>query len=167
MAIIKAFTTGIRPVKLYLLRAISMALALLSAPCLSPTANATSLSTDELDAVCSAQKFLATNGYLNEPAASDTRELTLELWDSVTYGKGGGIDWNTLLKRRRGTFSNRLRAVGTRPGGFIVVYGFPSGDSQCVWVDRNRGAIHLNEANCVPKQRTLKLISEAELHCKG
>lgn len=122
------------------------------------------LSESENRAVCAAQSFLRTNGYLETAASTDRSKLTLEIWDRLKYGKNGAIDWDRLLTERKGSFVGKLHAVMRSNDAFVVVYSFVP-NYTCLDVESDFVSFHLHEANCKPQSDTLKLVKENDLKC--
>lgn len=100
-------------------------------------------------AVCTSQKYLRSNGYLDRVEAIDTSGIELEMWDKVKYEKNGHMDWASLLSDRQDKFSRKLHAVKQDNEDFLVIYRNDQSFS-CVRVSADFRSIHLHEANCAP-----------------
>lgn len=119
-------------------------------------------SDEERNAVCAAQLFLKTNGYLDVAASRDRSKLSLELWDGLTFSVNGKLDWDALLASRRGTYAGRLSGVKSVDGGHLVAYNIEESFS-CVFVGTSK--VHLIEANCRPEGNAFINVDEQSLSC--
>lgn len=127
-----------------------------SSPAVAPT---------PVEAACAAQRFLGANGYLEGPPTLSNRELSLELWDGIRCRRDGVIDYEQLIRDRRGTYAGRLEAVKRDGDGFMVAYRFDGGIRSCLFASLDLKEIWVVEAPCRLRSPLIRM-REPSLRCE-
>ena len=116
-------------------------------------------------AVCSAENFLAKNGYLDQLPISAKDTVELEMWDNINYEKDRIFDWSRLLTDRAGTFTGRLYGAKVNGDEHLVFYKWEE-SFRCVSVNLGSKKSSLPEANCIVSKDVVR-VNDMDVLCGG
>lgn len=135
-----------------------VAVALSSVSCMATR----ELGSNVLDVACTAQRYMSTNGFLNDPV-SDVDRLDLQTWDRLRFERDGTMDWSALLAQRQGIYTDRIYGVMREADNFVVLYKIDA-NYTCLDISADLASVYMHEAACTPT-RPVTRVMPRQLEC--